>query len=295
MREARMKVSSTFSKVAGCRGRALARAPQSAELSCAHKSAGGGLRGNPRRGFPLILRFCVCAVSLGSSLYPLLPFDPISLVLAQRNGVEPPKKSAFLPRRLHHSRERSCLGYLYSSSPDLGEGLVVVLDLYVCAVSPGKSRHPLLPIPPHFFALAQRNGVEPQRNALMGAATGHVRSHPPLPRTRSPNITADCVKLTLPGQFTHRVQINLTHQFVPLGLTPKWERRVGPPRCCGGFKALFFGGSTPFLWASTKEMGSNGRASQRPPPNVSAHPYKPKRKQKGGNPRRGFPLGLRRL
>ena len=204
----------------------------------------------------------------------------------------------------------------------------------VCAVSPGKSCRPLLPIPPHFFALAQRNGVEPQRNALMGAATGAVGSRPPLPRTRSPNITADCVKLTLPGQFTHRVQINLTHQFVPLGLTPKWERRAGPPSSCGGFKgaflwrldtvslgkhqrngvesqgrltktsqrngahvesprpppapapsrakmskdnrgssahanggaarvkkALFFGGSTPFLWASTKEMGSNRRAS----------------------------------
>ena len=26
-------------------------------------------------------------------------------------------------------------------------------------------------------------------------------------------------------------------------------------------KAPFFGGSTPFLWASTKEMGSNGRTS----------------------------------
>ena len=41
-----------------------------------------------------------------------------------------------------------------------------------------------------------------------------------------------------------------------------------PPTCSahanGGAakvkKALFFGGSTPFLWASTKEMGSNGRA-----------------------------------
>ena len=30
----------------------------------------------------------------------------MSLVRAQRNGVEPPKKGAFLPRRLHHSRER---------------------------------------------------------------------------------------------------------------------------------------------------------------------------------------------
>ena len=64
----------------------------------------------------------MCAVTLGGIRYLVLPFDPISLVLAQRNGVEPPKKSAFLPRWLHHPRERSCLGYLYSSSPDFGRG-----------------------------------------------------------------------------------------------------------------------------------------------------------------------------
>ena len=186
-----MKVSSTFSKVAGCRGRALARPPQRAELSCAHKSAGGGPRGNPRRGFPLFsLRFCVCAGALGGSRCPVLRFDPISLVLAQRNGVEPPKKSAFLPRRLHHPRER-CRSVDGTFLARLGGG-----GWYVCAVFLGVGRYPLLPVPPHFFALAQRNGVEPQRNALMGAATGAVGSHPPLPRTRSPNITADCVKLT---------------------------------------------------------------------------------------------------
>ena len=52
-------------------------------------------------------------------------------------------------------------------------------------------------------------------------------------------------------------------------------------------KALFFGGSTPFLWASTKEMGSNGRTGQRP------HPIKRRTRRsvkKRGNPRRGFPL-----
>ncbi len=49
-----MKVSSTFSKVAGSRDGVPGRAPQSAELSCALISAGGGLRGNPRRGFPLL-------------------------------------------------------------------------------------------------------------------------------------------------------------------------------------------------------------------------------------------------
>ena len=54
LRAARLKVSSTFSKVAGSRDGVPGRAPQSAELSCALISAGGGLRGNPRRGFPLL-------------------------------------------------------------------------------------------------------------------------------------------------------------------------------------------------------------------------------------------------
>ena len=60
---------------------------------------------------------------MGGFRCPVLRFDPISLVLAQRNGVEPPKKSAFLLRWLHHPRERSCLSCRYSSSPDLGAGL----------------------------------------------------------------------------------------------------------------------------------------------------------------------------
>ena len=43
---------------------------------------------------------CVCADTLGGGHWLALPFDPISLVLAQRNGVEPPKKSALKPP--HH-------------------------------------------------------------------------------------------------------------------------------------------------------------------------------------------------
>ena len=42
----------------------------------------------------------VCADTLGGGRWLVLPFDPISLVLAQRNGVEPPKKSALKPP--HH-------------------------------------------------------------------------------------------------------------------------------------------------------------------------------------------------
>ena len=165
---------------------------------------------------------------------------------------------------------------------------MLVGGLYGCAVFLGRSLFHLLPVPPHFFALAQRNGVEPQRNALLGAATGAVRSHPPLPRTRSPNITADCVKLTLPGQLTNQPQTNLTHQFVPLGLTPKWERRAGPPSSCGGFKSAF-------LWRlDTVSLGKhqrNGVESQDRPSTTSQRigAHVESEKQEGGNPLIGFP------
>ena len=43
----------------------------------------------------LVFAFYVCADTLGGGRWPVLRFDPISLVLAQRNGVEPPKKGAF--------------------------------------------------------------------------------------------------------------------------------------------------------------------------------------------------------
>ena len=105
---------------------------------------GGTLAG----GSPFSLRLYVCAVTLGGFRYPLLPFDPISLVLSQRNGVEPPKKSAFLPWYLHHPRERSCLSCLYSSSPDFGRGLVGVGGGCVCAVSLGGGRNLITTVTP---------------------------------------------------------------------------------------------------------------------------------------------------
>ena len=124
----------------------------------------------------------MCAVTLGGGRWPVLRFDPISLVLAQRNGVEPPKKSAFLPWRLHHSRERYCLGGRGSSSPDLGRGWWsserlpslgangicygrFARSVYCTGVTvvirfrpPPKAR--FFGAPPRFFAQEQRNGVE---------------------------------------------------------------------------------------------------------------------------------------
>ena len=127
-----MKVSPAFSKAAGCRGGALARAPQSAESPCAYVSAGGGLRGNPRRGFPLFLSLpCTCAplrwvgvVAMSCHSTPFLWCLPKETVSSRQ------RKALFLPRYLHHPRERYCFvdGTFLAR---LGEGVGGCLSPYL--------------------------------------------------------------------------------------------------------------------------------------------------------------------
>ena len=106
------------------RGNASGRAPLKRGTPLCLLKRRRGSKGEPSPGVPPFIFFAlyVCAVSLGGSRYLALPFDPISLVLAQRNGVEPPKKSAFLPRCLHHPRERY-KSVDYSFLARLGEGV----------------------------------------------------------------------------------------------------------------------------------------------------------------------------
>ena len=134
------------------RGNASGRAPLKRGTPLCLLKRRRGSKGEPSPGVPpFSLRLCVCADTLGGCRCPVLPFDPISLVLAQRNGVEPPKKSAFLPRRLHHSRERYCLGCLYSSSPDFGRGLVVVGAWVRVRRYAGRGALACPAVRPHFF------------------------------------------------------------------------------------------------------------------------------------------------
>ena len=98
-----MKVSPAFSKAAGCRGSAPARAPQSAELSCAHRSAGGGLRGNPRRGFPLFFS------SLGTCA-------PIRWEVVVSLSCDSTPFLWCLPKETVSSRQRKALFYLGGST-----------------------------------------------------------------------------------------------------------------------------------------------------------------------------------
>ena len=145
LREARLKVSSTFSKVVESRGRALARAPQSADLSCAHKSAGGGLRGNPRRGFPLFFFWaCTCA--------------PIRWEVVVGLSCDSTPFLWCLPKETVSSRQRKALFYLgvstirvsatsrwtIRSSPDLGEGAGTCAPFsWVWVVTPYCQFHPI--------------------------------------------------------------------------------------------------------------------------------------------------------
>ena len=129
LREARLKVSSTFSKVAGCRGGDPARAPQSAELSLCLLKRRRGSKGEPSPGVPPFLYASACAplpwevvVTLSCLSTPFLWCLPKETVSSRQ------RKAPFLPRRLHHSRERyrSVDGTFLAR---LGEGLVVVLTV----------------------------------------------------------------------------------------------------------------------------------------------------------------------
>ena len=143
-----------------------------------------GFEGEPSPGVPpFSLLFCVCAVLLGGVVALSCHSTPFLWCLPKETVSSRQRKAPFLPRQLHHSRERYCLGRRDVPRPTLGRAWCLSVAFYVCAVLLGSVLWPLLPIPPHFFALAQRNGVEPQRNALKGAATGAIRSRPPLPRT----------------------------------------------------------------------------------------------------------------
>ncbi len=77
------------------------------------------------------------------------------------------RKALFLPWWLHHSRERFCLNYLYSSSPDLGRGLVGVGGLVRvrrflgrCVVAPTACSTPFL------CSCAKKRGWSPKETRL---------------------------------------------------------------------------------------------------------------------------------
>ena len=86
-------------------------------------SAGGGLRGNPRRGFPLFFTFVRVRRYVGRWSLACPAFRPHFFGACPKKRCRAAKEKRFFTWYLHHSRERYCLGCLYSSSPDFGKGI----------------------------------------------------------------------------------------------------------------------------------------------------------------------------
>ena len=82
---------------------------------------------------------------------------------------------------------------------------------------------------PFLCSCAKKRGGAPKKRAF-GCRHGSCSVPPASPTNSKPQHHRQLRQADLSARSTHRVQTNLTHQFVPLGLTPKWERRAGPPR-----------------------------------------------------------------
>ena len=75
----------------------------------------------------LVIVLSACALLLWAVVVGLsCDSTPFLWCLPKETVSSRQRKALFLPWWLHHSRERYCLGGLYSSSPDLGRGLVRV-------------------------------------------------------------------------------------------------------------------------------------------------------------------------
>ena len=161
-----MKVSPAFSKAAESRGRASGRAPQSAEPPCALISAGGGPRGNPRRGFPLLFfRLVRVRRYVGWGGVGLSCLSTPFLLSCQKKRCRAAKEKRFFYLGGSTIRVSATSRWTGRFSADFCRGLVLVGGLYGCADTLGGGRCPSLPFDPISLVLAQRNGVEPPKKS----------------------------------------------------------------------------------------------------------------------------------
>ena len=165
------------------RGNASGRAPLKRGTPLCLLKRRRGSKGEPSPGVPPFIYSWVCAcapirwevvVALSCLSTPFLWCLPKETVSSRQ------RKALFLPRRLHHSRER-CRSVVGTFLARLGAGLVLVGGGYVCADTLGGCRCPVLPFDPISLVLAQRNGVEPPKKSAFEASTSPWWAHPPLP------------------------------------------------------------------------------------------------------------------
>ena len=151
--------------------------PRSAErgtLLCLFKRRRGS-KGEPSPGVPPFLYVCTCAPIRWEGALPCPAIRPHFFGACPKKRCRAAKEKRLFYPGGSTIRVSATGRWSGRFSPDLGRGWWVSVGLYVCAVFLGGGLWLLLPVPPHFFALAQRNGVEPQRNALLVAGGSDKR------------------------------------------------------------------------------------------------------------------------
>ena len=177
----------------------------------------------------LSLAWCGCADTLGGGRWPLLPFDPISFVLPKETVSSRQRKALFYPggSTIRVSAAASVDGTHFR--PTWGRGLGACRGIVrVRRFSGQKSPTPTARSTPFLCSCAKKRGGAPKKRAF-GCRHGSWLVPPASPTDSKPQHHRRLRQADLSARSTHRVQTNLTHQFVPLGLRAEWERRVGPP------------------------------------------------------------------
>ena len=178
------------------------------------------------------------------------------------------KEKRFLPWWLHHSRERyrSVDGTFLAR---LGEGVggcrgFVRVRRFVgrWIVAPTARSTPFL------CSCAKKRGGAPKKRAY-GCRHGRCSVPPASPTDSKPQHHSRLRQADLSARSTHRVQINLTHQSVPLGLTPNGRggrAHQGDVEASKRFSLAArhrFFGQAPKKWGRIAGQGNDNRPTYR--------------------------------
>ena len=143
--------------------------------------------------------------------------DTVSLGKHQRNGVESQDRPTTPTQRIGAHAESTM-----TRPPCLSLCTCAPFSWAIDRAGPARST-------PFLCSCAKKRGGAPKKRAY-GCRHGTCTVPPASPTNSKPQHHSRLRQADLSARSTHRVQTNLTHQFVPLGLRAEWERRVGPPR-----------------------------------------------------------------
>ena len=194
----------------------------------------------------------------------------------QRNGVESQDRPSTTAQRIGAHAESTmtrppCLS-LYTCAP---------FSWAIDRAGPARST-------PFLCSCAKKRGGAPKKRAF-GCRHGSCSVPPASPTNSKPQHHRRLRQADLSARSTHRVQTNLTHQFVPLGLTPNGRGGWAHQGDVEASKRFSLAARHRFFGQAPKKWGRIARQANDNLPTYRR--TRTKRKIKGGTPGEGSPLG----